>query len=79
MQQEAPHELLGTERHGLVAGAAVLAVILPAERDAALIEGDEPAVGDRDPVGITGEVGKDCGRTCEGTLGIYDPFHLTQR
>ena len=44
VQQEAPHELLGAERHGFVARVAFGAVILPAEGDAALIEGDESAV-----------------------------------
>lgn len=44
VQQEAAHELIGAERHGLVAGTAFGPVILVPERDALLIEGDQPLV-----------------------------------
>ena len=40
MQQEAAHELAGLQRHRLVARAALGAVVLPAEGDAALVDGD---------------------------------------
>lgn len=40
VQQEAAHELAGFERHGLVAGVSLRAVVLPAEGHAALIECD---------------------------------------
>ena len=40
MQQEATHELVGRERHGLVARLPAGTVILPAEGDAALVEGE---------------------------------------
>ena len=42
MQQEAAHELLVLQGHRFVARAPVLAVVLPAEGDAAFIVGDEP-------------------------------------
>ena len=47
MQQEAPDELVGCQRHGLVCGAVL--VILPLKRDivAALVEGDRAAVHSR--------------------------------
>ncbi len=79
VQQEAPHELVGLERHGFVARTALLAVVLPAEGDAALIEGEEPAVGDGHPMGIAGEVPEDRGGPCEGALGVDDPLELPQR
>ena len=41
VQQEAAHELLGGEGHGLVARAALGPVVLPAERDAAFIQAQE--------------------------------------
>ncbi len=44
MEQEAPHEFAGVERHHLV--AALVAVVLPAEADLAVGEIEEPAVGD---------------------------------
>src|SRR5215212_6641124 len=58
VQQEAADELVRREGHGLDPGAPRRAVpgavILPAERHAALVEGEEPAVRDRDPVGVAG-------------------------
>lgn len=47
VKQETTHELVGRERHGLVARAPLLAVVLPAEGHAALIEGKQTLVGDR--------------------------------
>lgn len=41
VQQEAAHELWRGERHGFVASAALGAVVLPAERDAAIVERHE--------------------------------------
>ena len=40
MKQEAAHELAGFQRHGLVAGTALLPVVFPAEAHAAPIEGE---------------------------------------
>ena len=44
MDQEAADELVNIERHQLVAGIGLGAVILPLERHALAIKGDEPAV-----------------------------------
>nr|DAE47901.1 MAG TPA: hypothetical protein [Caudoviricetes sp.] len=52
MEQEAAHEFAGFEGHGLVAGASLRKVVRPAERHAALIEGDEALVGDGDAVRV---------------------------
>ncbi len=41
VQQEAAHELFGVQGHGFVACAPVLAVVLPAERVAAIVQGDQ--------------------------------------
>ena len=58
VDQEAADELVGVERHELVAGVALGPVILPFEGHALAVEGDEPAIGDSDPVGVTGQVGE---------------------
>ena len=42
--------------HDLVSVGSVGAVILPFEGDAVVVEGDEPAVGDGDAVGVAREV-----------------------
>src|ERR1700722_7397779 len=56
VDEEAADELVGGERHRLVAGAAVGTIILVPEGDAVLVEGDEPAVGDGDAVGIARQI-----------------------
>jgi len=59
VDQKAADELVGVERHQLVAGIGLGPVILPFERHALAIKGDEPAVGNSNPVGVAGQVGKD--------------------
>ena len=44
VEQEAPDELIGGERHGAVPHPPVAAVVLVPEGDAALVEGDEATV-----------------------------------
>ena len=44
VEQEAPNELVGRQRHRAVSRLPVMAVVLVAEGDAALVESDEPAV-----------------------------------
>lgn len=56
MKQEAANELVGRERHDLLPIGTVTAIVLVAEGDTALVEGDQAAVRDRDPVGIAGVV-----------------------
>ena len=57
MDQEAADELVGVERHKLIASVALGPVILPFERDALAGEGDEPAVGNSSAVCVAGKVG----------------------
>jgi len=52
VQQEAAHELPGRQSHGLVSRPAVCSVVLPAEGDATILQGHEPGVGDRHPMGV---------------------------
>ena len=56
VDEEAADELVGGERHRLGAGAAVGTIILVPEGDAVLVEGDEPAVGDGDAVGVARQI-----------------------
>src|SRR3984893_341870 len=58
VDQEAADELVGVECHELVAGVALGPVILPFESHALAVEGDQPTVGNRDPVRVTGQVGE---------------------
>jgi hypothetical protein len=62
VQQETTHELVGIERHGLVARTSLDAIILPAEGDTALVQANESPVGDSHPVGIAGQIRQHRGR-----------------
>jgi hypothetical protein len=76
VEQEATHELVGFELHHL--GLVVGAIILPAEANVAVLAGDEPAVGDCDPMGVTAEIFQHLLRPAEGPLCIDVPFDVAQ-
>ena len=77
MDQKAANELVSIERHQLVASVELGPVILPLESDAFAVEGDEPAVGNGNPVGVAGEVAEHSVGSAEGSLGINHPFDLS--
>ena len=79
VQQEAAHELVGHQCHRFVARAALGAVVLPAECNAAIIRGEEARVGDRHPMGVARQIGENLLRSCEGALGVDDPLALAKR
>jgi len=79
VQQEAAHELIGSECHRLVARLPGGAVVLAAEGDATCIERQQTLVGDRDPVRVAGQIGEHRGGPGERALGVDDPFALAQR
>ncbi len=60
VEQEAPDELVCSERHCAVPRLPVAAVILVPKGHAALVESDEPAVRDGDAMGVASEIGKHC-------------------
>ena len=43
-----------------------------------MLTGEEPAVGDRDAMGVAPEIGQNLLWPGEGTLGIDDPFDLAE-
>ena len=57
VEQEAPDELVGRQRHGAKPRLAVAAVIFVTEGDAALIEAEQAAVRDGDAVSVASEIG----------------------
>src|SRR5229473_2194999 len=77
VKKEAANELVGLELQYLC--RAVLAVILPREGNMIVVEGDEPAVGDRDPMGVAAEISQDLGRPAERLLGVDDPIEAPRR
>ena len=68
VDQKAADELVGIERHELVASVALGPVILPFESDALAVEGDEPAVGNSNPVRVAGQVGEDSSGSAKRSL-----------
>src|SRR5664279_922447 len=70
VDQEPPDELVRLERHGLVAAGSLDPVVFVAERYAGRVVGDEAAVGDRDPVGVAGQIGQHLLRPGERPLAI---------
>ena len=55
-----------------------MGVVLAAEGDLVILEGDEAMVGDGDAMGIAGEIAENMMGTAEGWLGIDDPV-LTEQ
>jgi hypothetical protein len=88
VDQEAADELVvglqptgltrGVEGHQLVASVALGPVILPFEGHALAVEGDEPAVGDSDPVRVAGKIGEHSLGSAIRPLNIDHPFALAQ-
>jgi hypothetical protein len=79
VNEEPPQELIGGKGHHLLLTA--MCVVLPAEGDLAVGEGDEPVVGDGDAVRVAGEVVQHMVSAAEEWLGIDDPLlrvELTQ-
>src|SRR5262244_2717509 len=79
VEQEAADKLVGTEGHCAVPRLPVAAVVLVAEGHAALVESNEPAVGDGDAMGVAGEIGKHCFWPGEGRLGVDEPVLSLER
>src|SRR6516164_160365 len=78
MDQEAADELVGVERHQLIASVALGPVILPFESDAREGEGDDPGVDNSSTVCVAGKVGEGGAGAYKKSLGIHDPFDLAQ-
>ena len=78
MDQETADELVGGERHQLVALGAFDPVVLPFESDALLIAGDQAAIGDGDAVCIASEITQYFLGSAERLLAIDDPVAVAQ-
>ncbi len=77
VQQETADELGSIERYAFLRCA--VSVVPPAEGDAAMIEGNQAAIGDGDPVGVAAQIGKHLPGAGERTLGVdHHPFDVAQ-
>src|SRR3989442_13767190 len=76
VEEEAAEELIAVEVHDLQAVA--VGVVTPPEADAAVGDGDEAVVGERDAVGVAAEIREHMVGPGEGRLAIDDPGLLAQ-
>ena len=79
VKQEAADELVGAKRHDLLPLCAIAAIILLAEGDAGLVEGEQPPVRDGDAMSVAREVGEHGFGTGEGWLGVDCPAFTADR
>jgi len=70
--QEAAHELCAFQRQAL--GPARVAIVLVADGHPFVIDREDARIGDRDAVGIAGQVVDDGGGMVETVLGVEHPF-----
>ena len=60
VDQEAPDELVGGQRHDLVAGWPFDPVVLVFEGDAIVVGDEQPTIGDGDAMGVARQVAQHC-------------------
>jgi hypothetical protein len=77
MKKEAADELDGAESHP--ASSLAASVVLPAEGDLAITDGEDALVGDGDTMRVTGKVAQDLSRSPERWFRIDDPGFGTER
>ena len=77
MEKKAAQKLLCCHGHQLL--FAAVGVILPAEGNLTISEGNEPVVGDGDTMCIAGQVMKNVLRAAERRFGVHDPVVLEER
>ena len=74
MDEKAPDELGRGQGHDFVTITPLGAIDFPLKGDTAFIAGNEPAVADGDPMGVTRQVSEHGLGSGERSLGIDDPF-----
>src|ERR1700758_3226496 len=79
VEQKAPDELVGSERHCAVPRLPAAAIILVAEGHAARIESKETTVRAGDGMGVAGEIGQHRLRPGERRLAVDEPFLPLER
>ena len=79
VNEKAADELADRKRHRLLAIASFDPIVFPFERDGAVLQRDQPAVGDGDAMGVAGERGRHGLWPAERSLGVHDPFGLAER
>ena len=76
VEKEPAKKLEGVEAHGSL--NALVRVVLVAESDHAVVEGDQPLIGDGDTMGVSGEVLEHLLGTTERGLGVNHPVFVSK-
>ena len=76
VKKESAQELMGGNGHDLL--FAAMSIVSPTERDALVLEGYEPMVGDGDAMGVAGQIVENVFGAAEGRLGVDDPVLLAE-
>lgn len=76
VEKESAKKLDPLEGHGSL--SVLVGVVLVAESDLAVIEGDQPLVGDSDAMSVSGEVLEYLLRTSERWLGVNHPVFVSK-
>ncbi len=79
MEEKATNELVDFEAQDLALTTTPFAVRLPAEGHVGLIEGQQAAVRDRDPMSVAREISQDLFGSRKCLFGKHEPFACTQR
>jgi hypothetical protein len=79
VDQEPADELVRRQRHRFPAAEPFDAIVLPAERHATIISGDQPAVRDGDAMGVAREIAQDLLWPGERLFAVDDPLGWAQR
>jgi hypothetical protein len=74
VEEEPAKKLESVETHRSL--SVLVRVVLVAESDLAVVEGEKPLVGDGDTVGVAGEVLEHLLRPAEGGLGVDHPVFV---
>ena len=79
VQEEAAYEFTRRKPHDFALVTAAILIILAPEADVAVVHTEQPAVGDRDAMGVPRKIGQDLPGTSESLFCIDDPIGSAQR
>ncbi len=71
MQQEASQELISRQRHGAL--LISVCIVLPSESDLIVLKADQSMVGDRDAMGVAGQIVEHVMGSTKRWFGVNDP------